>query len=210
MKSYQTLGARQSVEMIERKSRFIGHATPVADEEQALAFLKEIREAHREASHNCYAYIIGQNEGIMRYNDDGEPGGTAGQPILSVLRARHVVDAAVVVTRYFGGILLGAGGLVRAYGQAAALAIDAARVVTIEPTVTLLVEVAYPLWDSFLHALKTAPVRIRDTEFAATVVATLDLREADEAEMLALFARVTDGQAETLEISRGYDRWESA
>lgn len=210
MKPYQTLGARKSAEMIERKSRFIGHAAPVANEEEALAFLKEIRDGHREASHNCYAYIIGQNEGIMRYNDDGEPGGTAGQPILSVLRARHVVDAVVMVTRYFGGILLGAGGLVRAYGQTAALAIDAAKVVTIEPTVRMLVEVAYPLWDSFLYALKNAPVRMEDTEFAATVVVTLSMREADEAEMLTLFARVTDGQAETLELSRGYDRWESA
>ena len=207
MKPYQTLGERQTIEMIERKSRFIGHAAPVAHEEEALAFLKEIRGAHREASHNCYAYIIGQNEGIMRYSDDGEPGGTAGMPILSVLRARHVVDAVVVVTRYFGGVLLGAGGLVRAYSGTAALAVDAARVVTIEPTVRMLVEVAYPLWDSFLHAMKSAPVRVEETEFAATVVATVAIREADVAEMLRLFTRITDGKAETLELSRGYDRW---
>ena len=86
------------------KSRFIGHGAPVESEEEALGFLAEMRREYQDASHNCYAYIIGTNMGIMRYNDDGEPGGTAGMPIIEVMKARGVTNAIVVVTRYFGGI----------------------------------------------------------------------------------------------------------
>lgn len=196
--------------MIERKSRFLGHALPVQEEQAALDFLRLQRERYRDASHNCYAYILGANEGIMRYSDDGEPGGTAGMPILSVLRARGVVDAVVVVTRYFGGVLLGAGGLVRAYTAAAALAVNGAGVVRMEPSLTLLVEVAYSQWDSVVHALKSAPVRLLDTDFLATVNATLQMRERDEAGVLALLTRVTDGRLETLELSRSFAQWQAA
>ena len=109
--------------------------------EEALAFLEAVRARHRDATHHCYAYIIGRNAGIMRYSDDGEPSGTAGMPIIEVMKARGVVDCAVVVTRYFGGILLGAGGLVRAYSHTCALALDAARVCQMHPTERWLFEV---------------------------------------------------------------------
>ena len=117
MKPYKTVRQAASDEFIINKSRFIGYASPAEAEEEALAFLQSIRQKHKDANHNCYAYVIGLNAGIMRYNDDGEPGGTAGLPIMEVLKARGVVNVCVVVTRYFGGILLGAGGLVRAYTQ---------------------------------------------------------------------------------------------
>src|SRR5690606_33864219 len=93
------------------------------DEEEARAFINKIKSEHKEATHNVYAYIIGQNMGIQRYSDDGEPQGTAGVPVLDVINKNLVTDTAVVVTRYFGGVLLGAGGLVRAYSKGAALAI---------------------------------------------------------------------------------------
>ena len=108
MNGYKTLLQEANDEYIVNKSRFIGSAAPVETPEQALAFLDKIRQQYKDATHNCYAYIIGKNAGIMRYSDDGEPGG---MPIIEVMKARGVVDCAVVVTRYFGGILLGAGGL---------------------------------------------------------------------------------------------------
>ncbi|MFQ9448390.1 MAG: IMPACT family protein [Christensenellales bacterium] len=130
--SYKTLREENSAEFIINKSRFIGYGCPCETEEEALAFLARIRQKHKDATHNCYAYIIGLNSGIMRYSDDGEPGGTAGMPIIEVMKARGVVNCAVVVTRYFGGILLGAGGLVRAYAQGSKTALDAAGVVVME------------------------------------------------------------------------------
>ena len=126
---YKTLMKRASDSFIVNKSRFIGHGAPVESEEEALGFLAEMRREYQDASHNCYAYIIGTNMGIMRYNDDGEPGGTAGMPIIEVMKARGVTNAIVVVTRYFGGVLLGTGGLVRAYTQATQAGIEAAELV---------------------------------------------------------------------------------
>ena len=119
LKPYKTLLRDAQEEFIVNKSRFIGHGRPCEREEAALAFLSEMRAKYKDATHNCYAYIIGPNMGVMRYSDDGEPGGTAGMPIIEVMKARGVTNCAVVVTRYFGGVLLGAGGLVRAYSQGA-------------------------------------------------------------------------------------------
>ena len=117
LKPYKTLLTRASDEFIINKSRFIGYGAPAASEEEALGFLADVRSAHKDASHHCYAYIIGANMGVMRYSDDGEPGGTAGMPIIEVMKARQITNACVVVVRYFGGVLLGAGGLTRAYSQ---------------------------------------------------------------------------------------------
>jgi uncharacterized YigZ family protein len=113
----------------EKKSEFIGWVKPVTTEDEAKQFVNEIKNKHREATHNVYAYIIGENMGIQRYSDDGEPQGTAGIPVLDVIKKNNITDVAVVVTRYFGGILLGAGGLCRAYTKGAALAIKKAGVV---------------------------------------------------------------------------------
>lgn len=127
--SYFTIKDEVSCEFEEKKSIFIGHAKRVYNEEEAKAFINKIRSEHKEATHNVYAYIIGENLGIQRYSDDGEPQGTAGVPVLEVIKKNSVTDIAVVVTRYFGGVLLGAGGLVRAYSKGAALAIKKAGVV---------------------------------------------------------------------------------
>ena len=124
MNPYRTLRQSASDEFIINKSRFIGYAAPCETEAEALAFLQSIRTKHKDATHNCYAYIIGQNAGIMRYSDDGEPGGTAGLPMMEVLKHQGVVNCCCVVTRYFGGVLLGAGGLVRAYTQGAVVALE--------------------------------------------------------------------------------------
>ena len=113
----------------EKKSEFIGYAKRVESEEEAKAFVNEIKSMHKQARHNCWAYVIGENYGIQRYSDDGEPQGTAGIPILEVMKKQGITDCAVVVTRYFGGILLGAGGLTRAYTKGASIAIKASGIV---------------------------------------------------------------------------------
>lgn len=123
---YQTVAAFASDSFVERKSEFIGHISPVSTEEAAVAFLEKIRAEHRKATHNVYAYLLREGN-IIRHSDDGEPQGTAGMPVLEVLRREGLTDVVCVVTRYFGGILLGGGGLVRAYSHGAKIAVDAAK-----------------------------------------------------------------------------------
>lgn len=128
-KSYRTVADEACETMIEKKSRFISTVRPVSTEAEALELISQMRSEYYDATHNVYAYIIGDGN-IMRYSDDGEPSGTAGVPVLEVMRKEGLIDTAVVVTRYFGGIMLGAGGLVRAYSASAKLGIDAAGIVT--------------------------------------------------------------------------------
>jgi uncharacterized YigZ family protein len=207
MNPYKTLLMENTAEYVVQKSRFLGLAAPVQTEEEALALLRRVREEHRTANHHCYAYIVGQNAGVMRYSDDGEPGSTAGMPILEVLRARGVVNCAVVVTRYFGGILLGAGGLTRAYSHSCALAVEAAGVCEMLPTQRWLCEVAYPLWDRVQHALRGLPVRVDNAVFTTAVQFELLTRTADADALLDTLARITDGRAETLLLEELYQPW---
>ncbi len=127
--AYITIRDRGEDRFEEKKSEFIGYAKRVESEEEAKAFVNEIKSMHKQARHNCWAYVIGENYGIQRYSDDGEPQGTAGIPILEVMKKQGITDCAVVVTRYFGGILLGAGGLTRAYTKGASIAIKASGIV---------------------------------------------------------------------------------
>ena len=191
--SYKTLREENSAEFIINKSRFIGYGCPCETEEEALAFLARIRQKLKEATNNCYAYIIGLNYGIM--------------PIIEVMKARGVVNCAVVVTRYFGGILLGAGGLVRAYAQGSKTALDAAGVVVMEKSARQLIEVDYSTWQRLEYFLRSAPVIIEHTEFGASVVSTLMVRVRDDEILLADITRVTDGKAETLEDGTVFYPW---
>lgn len=127
MESFYTLEQSAITEIVIRKSRFIASVAPVANEEQAVTFVNEVRNQHSNATHNVFAYVI--NEQVQRFSDDGEPSGTAGRPTLELINRKGLVKTSVVVTRYYGGILLGAGGLVRAYSEAAAAGIDAAGIV---------------------------------------------------------------------------------
>ena len=124
-----TVGRPSESEIVIQKSRFIGHAARVETEAEALEFINSIKSIHRSATHNCSAYVIGEHDSIQKANDDGEPSGTAGLPILEVLKKQGLKDTAVVITRYFGGIKLGGGGLIRAYGKAASEAVAAAGIV---------------------------------------------------------------------------------
>lgn len=209
MSSYRTVLRPASDEFIVNKSRFIGYASPVSDEAEALAFLDSIRKKHRDATHNCYAYTLGRNMGIMRYSDDGEPGGTAGLPMMEVIRKRAVCDCCVVVTRYFGGVLLGAGGLVRAYSRGCSVGLEAAKIVVMEETDRLLCEVAYPLWDRVQHLLSGLPVQVAEVDYAAAVSFTLLVRSTDSDSVRAELTRLTNGQAEILGEPAGWKAWEA-
>ena len=207
LKPYKTLIKEAQEAFIVNKSRFIGHGCPCETEEAALAFLARMRAEYRDATHNCYAYIIGANMGVMRYSDDGEPGGTAGMPIIEVMKARGVTNAAVVVTRYFGGVLLGAGGLVRAYSQGAAAALNASGVGVMHPTARYLMEVAYPMLSRVDYFLKDAPVRVEDKAFTDVITYTLTVRCADEAGFLARVRDISEGAVEPLRYEELYMAW---
>ncbi len=210
MDSYKTIRQTAREEYIINKSRFIGHACPCQTEEQALAFLKRIREEYRDATHNCYAYVIGENAGIMRYSDDGEPGGTAGLPMMEVLKARGVVNLCIVVTRYFGGILLGAGGLVRAYSHSCALALSAAQISVMELTQRVLFDVPYSLWDKFSYSLQSLPCILEHSEFHSAVDATVLIRARDLPSVIGQINALSDGKIDYLPEDELYYPWPEA
>ena len=205
--AYKTLLREGNAEFVINKSRFIGYGCPCEKEEEALDFIRRIQKMHRDATHNCYAYVIGKNSGIMRYSDDGEPGGTAGMPILDVIRKRCLVNCAVVVTRYFGGVLLGAGGLVRAYAQGSKTALDAAGIITMTFSDRYLVEVDYSTWQRLEHFLKSAPVLVEQTSFETSVVTTILVRTDDTDRILEEISILSDGKAEMLYEKSVYYPW---
>lgn len=207
LKPYKTLLTRACDDFIINKSRFIGYGAPAASEEEALGFLADVRSAHKDASHHCYAYIIGANMGVMRYSDDGEPGGTAGMPIIEVMKARQITNACVVVVRYFGGVLLGAGGLTRAYSQGAATAINAAGVGEVSPTRRYLMEVPYPMLGRVEYLLKSLPVIVEDKQFSDAIVMTLIVRARDDEAFLSAVTSGTDGRIEPIFMEEMYKAW---
>lgn len=175
---YKTIDGFTEASFIEKKSEFIGYIKHTPTEQDALDFIAEIRAKHRKATHNCYAYILRENN-ISRHSDDGEPGGTAGVPIYEVLRKEGLTDITCVVTRYFGGILLGAGGLVRAYTQGAKMAVDAAVKLDMQTAVLTELSLEYPLYGKIGKILLDFDVRTVSEDFGADVKITLYVREAD-------------------------------
>ena len=206
--SYFTVRHSASDELIINKSRFIGYAAPVQSEEEALSFLQQIRLKHRDASHNCYAYTIGKNMGIMRYSDDGEPSGTAGLPMMEVIKKEKVCNCCCVVTRYFGGVLLGAGGLLRAYTQSTSVALKAAGIVEMLPSVSLLCEVEYNLWDRVQHLLKSMPVQLMAPEYTTAVAFTLLIREKDVDLVKQELVSITESHITMLEDAKCDMAWD--
>ena len=204
---YYTLKKHGVDEFIERKSRFIGEAAPVDTEEAALDFIKAVKDAHKTATHHCFAYIIGENAGLMRYQDDGEPQGTAGIPILEVLKRNNLVNCIAVVTRYFGGVLLGAGGLTRAYTAGCAAAVKAAGIVIAESSVRVTAQVAYPYWDALNHALGKLPVCDVEPEFTDKVLLKLTVREEDLAAIKKEITSFSDGSAAITLSDPFYHQW---
>lgn len=175
MKTYKTIQKQSSDEFVERKSKFIGHVSPVCSEQEVTDFIAKIKAEHLQATHNCWAYILRENN-IQRYNDDGEPQGTAGIPILEVLKKEEIVNVAVVVTRYYGGIQLGAGGLIRAYSQGAKIALDAGVRVTMARCFIVDILLPYSIYDIFLASTAEYPMITINTEYGEKITVTLRLR----------------------------------
>lgn len=207
IESYITVSGSSCEEITINKSRFIGYAVSCEDETSALSFLQRIREEHKTATHHCYAYIIGENSGIMRYSDDGEPGGTAGMPIMDVMRTKQVVNCCIVVVRYFGGVLLGTGGLVRAYTKSAQAALEAAGIVRMERTSAAFCDVPYSVWDKLRYAAEHLPVRIENVQFGSSVTFLLHYRSSDAESVLPRITEASERKLKALPQDECFLPW---
>ena len=187
-----------TAEFTEKKSRFIAHVTPVASEDEALSFLRDIRNKFKDANHNVYAYRIKDNN-ITRYNDDGEPSGTAGMPLLDVFVKQDIYDFCCVATRYFGGIHLGAGGLVRAYSRCGAIAIEASGVGIMRELAVCSAAMPYSLYENMKRVLNESGVRIENEDFGAEVGITFAIPSDDFAQLKSRITELTAGTVEVKE-----------
>ncbi len=169
MNGYRTIAQESEIEIIIKKSRFLGYAFLVSTAEEANEKLTALRKQHWDASHHCSAYVLGADKQLQKYSDDGEPQGTAGMPILQVLHHKDVTNTMVVVVRYFGGVLLGAGGLVRAYSEAAAKALDAAGLCQYVPVIRWGFAVDYAHWARLDRFLQAADIQLEQTDYGAEV-----------------------------------------
>ena len=189
-------------EFIEKKSRFIGRVWPVETEEEALSKIQQMKKQHYDATHNCWAYII--HGGAVRFSDDGEPGGTAGMPMLQVLQREGLHNIVCVVTRYFGGILLGAGGLVRAYTKGAKIAVDAAGKSIKRVWTVLYVPCPYSFYERVKLEIDAFGGILRSTEFGAEVDMEILFPEASAQPFLSRLTDLTSGTVEGMEIGQEY------
>lgn len=176
MQEYKTVEKEASDFFIEKKSKFIGYAKPVKTQEEAVEFISEIKSKHWDATHNVYAYVLRENN-IQRYSDDGEPSGTAGVPVLDVMLKESLVDVCVVATRYFGGTLLGAGGLVRAYSHTSKIALEAAGIITMAQCSIMSAEVDYSFYDRLNILLSDFSAVILNTSFSDKVCVEFSVKE---------------------------------
>ena len=191
---YLTVANAAVDEFTEKRSRFIGAIQPVTTEEEALAFIRQRQKEFWDAKHNVYAYLLRENN-VTRFSDDGEPHGTAGLPVLDVLRKEGVTDVAVVVTRYFGGILLGTGGLVRAYSQAAKMALDAAGKSTMEKLLVFSLRVNYSDLQKIEPILENYTMIRLDTAYADDVRLSAAMREGEYPALEKALTERTNGRA---------------
>ncbi|MGY5345383.1 YigZ family protein [Paenibacillus glucanolyticus] len=201
---YKTVRQAGSKEIVIKKSRFIGHVMPVESEEEAVAFIEEIKKKHWNATHNCSAYMIGERDEIQKQSDDGEPSGTAGKPILEVIRNQGRKNVAIVVTRYFGGIMLGAGGLIRAYTDGAVAAIESGEPITRVLHREILVELDYTWLGKVENELRNRGVRMGETNFADTVTLTCLPLDGDAESFMTWMVDLTQGQSLITEGERLY------
>ncbi|WP_339294801.1 YigZ family protein [Paenibacillus sp. FSL W7-1279] len=201
---YKTVRQAGSKEIVIKKSRFIGHVMPVETEEEAVAFIEEIKKKHWNATHNCSAYMIGERDEIQKQSDDGEPSGTAGKPILEVIRNQGRKNVAIVVTRYFGGIMLGAGGLIRAYTDGAVAAMESGDPITRVLHREIFVELDYTWLGKVENELRNRGVRMGETNFADTVTLTCLPLDSDAESFMSWMVDLTQGQSLITEGERLY------
>ena len=195
--TYRTIRQEGRDEYVVSRSRFIGWSKPISAEEEALAFIEQIRKMHRDASHNVWAYAFGSDR--ERFSDDGEPQGTAGIPVLEVIRKEALHNVAVVVTRYFGGVKLGASGLVRAYTHSAKAALDAGVLIERRPFLSFQILADYAFAEKLRRAFPRQGYTLQNTEYRDQVSLTVLIPPGEELALRALAAEVTAGQAQVLQ-----------
>ena len=200
---YRTIRAAASAEFVEKRSRFIGYISPVTTQQDAIAFIDSIKSKHWDATHNVPAYII-RNGNICRFSDDGEPQGTAGQPMLNVFQRENVENVVCIVTRYFGGILLGAGGLTRAYAKAAKDALDNAGKARMQPFSVLLLECPYPMFERIKLLIEGHEGRIESSDYGAAVTLTFLLPVQKTADFSAALTELSGGQMSAEEVEQRF------
>lgn len=201
---YKTVYEGGTGEIVEKKSRFIATVRPVKTEEEALAFIAEMRKKYWDARHNCSAYILGERQEIMRCSDDGEPSQTAGKPMMDVLTGAGLTDTAVVVTRYFGGTLLGTGGLVRAYSAAVQEGLRNSRIITKYYGIKLSVETDYNGLGKLQYLFGQKEIPVLDCEYTDKVVFTVLVPIARADEIKKAVTEATGGQAVMEETEKLY------
>ena len=195
--SYIVPFGQGEAEYVEKRSRFIGHVWPVDSEEEARRYIEETRKRHHDARHNCWCYVLREGN-ILRYGDDGEPQGTAGQPMLNVFLREEVTNVCCVVTRYFGGILLGAGGLTRAYGGTAKLALNEAGVSRMRLWATIAIPCSYAMYERVRLLVEMEGGIIAGTDFGADVVLSVLLPAEQTQSLQEKLTELSAGQLELL------------
>ena len=203
MKPYKSVKQGSEAEYTVNRSRFIGRCFPVDSEEAALCLLSDIRKRNWDATHNFFAYRIGETAAAARFSDDGEPGGTAGKPIMDVLTGKGLTNVLCVVTRYFGGILLGAGGLVRAYSKSAADAVTKAGMVSYLPGTILDIPMDYSRYGT-LEGFIRANAEVQNVAFAENVVVTAAVEDANLLKFMKEVTERSDGRCTPVTIGTGY------
>ncbi|PNZ25785.1 IMPACT family member yigZ [Staphylococcus petrasii] len=188
-----TVKQEHTIENVINKSRFIAHIKPVSSEDEAKAFINEVKQTHKEATHNCSAYTVGDQMNIQKANDDGEPSGTAGVPMLEILKKLEVHNACVVVTRYFGGIKLGGGGLIRAYSGAVRDVIYDIGRVELRDAIPTIVTISYDLTGKFEYELASTSYLLRDKTYTDKVSYHIDVVQTEYDEFIEFLNRNTAG-----------------
>jgi len=202
--NYKTIDSPVSCSFIEKRSEFIGHLCPVKTNEQAVDFINKIKSEHRKAKHNVYAYIL-RNNNIIRYSDDGEPQGTAGVPVLDVLQKQGLTDVCCVVTRYFGGILLGGGGLVRAYSHSASLAVSQSRIMNMFSCYSVKLTMDYDLYGKVSYVLPEFEIKQTGSDFGNKVILNLNVKDELYDSFIKKLTDITNGKIVIEKLEELYD-----
>ena len=195
VESYKIVYEGADGELVEKKSRFIAQIRPVASEEEAFAFIEEVRKKYWDARHNCSAFVIGKRQELTRCSDDGEPAGTAGRPMLDVLLKENIHNAAIVVTRYFGGVLLGTGGLVRAYQQATKAGLSASEIIEKKDGAVLFIRTDYTGIGRLQYLFAQEKITVMDTAYEADVLVKAVIPENDKKRIEKTIIEQTNGTA---------------
>ena len=206
MNGYRTIAHESEIEIVIKKSRFIGYAFLVSSAEEANEKLAALRKRQWDASHHCSAYVLGADKQLQKYSDDGEPSGTAGVPVLDVLLKENLVNVCVVATRYFGGTLLGAGGLVRAYSHTSKIAIEAANIVTMAECGIYRCDIDYSFYDRLVVLLNEVGANIEGSDFSDKVKVIFTVKEKYAKILAERLTDVSNGKYRIRRLGRKFDK----